>query len=261
MNITKQPSIMFGKVMHARLFPKVNKFLYGIYYIALPLSQLQDLPIAYNRFAPIGFYDKDHGACDGSDLQRWARDILSDYGLDKIDGEIVLMCMPRIFGYVFNPVSFWLCHDRDNVLRAVICEVHNTFGERHSYLCAYPDQREIKHGDVMEGDKLFHVSPFLKREGHYSFRFDISDNKFSAFIDFYNGEGKKQLVTSLGGQFETMSRQTIRKAAWSYPLVTFKAIMLIHWQAVKLIAKGIRYISKPRQKDEKKSAVRNLTKV
>lgn len=256
-----EPRIFFAKVMHGRLFPKRNNFTYSIYYLSLPLSKIKNLPIAYNRFAPLSFYDRDHGLCDGSDLDSWARDILSDYGFDKADGEITLVCMPRIMGYTFNPVSFWLCCDKEGSLRAVLCEVHNTFGERHTYLCAHEDHGSINAKDVLKGEKLFHVSPLLKREGHYTFRFDYREDKFAVLIDFFDADGQKQLVTSLIGDFEPMNKTTLRKAFRSYPLVTFKAITLIHWQALKLLIKGIKYVSRPVQKPEHISTTRNLTKM
>lgn len=261
MGINAAPQVIFGNVMHARLFPKENKFKYGIYYLSLPLSGLDKLSIAHNRFAPLSFYDQDHGECDGSDIQIWARKILQQYRIDKADGEITLVCMPRIFGYVFNPVSFWLCRDKSGALRAVICEVHNTFGERHSYLCAHPDQRPITNKDVLEGEKVFHVSPFLEREGHYSFRFDTREGKFGAWIDFYDAQGNKKLITSVIGETVAMDKAALRKAFWAYPLVTVKAITLIHWQAFKLLFKGVKYISKPLQIKEKISATSKLTKI
>lgn len=247
--------------MHGRLFPKRNNFTYGIYYLTIPLAKLKSLPIAYNRFAPLSFYDCDHGDCDGSSLEDWAGKILVDYNLKEADGDITLICMPRVFGYVFNPVSFCLCHDKTGNLRAVLCEVHNTFGERHTYICAHDDQRPITAADTLKGEKLFHVSPMLEREGHYEFRFDVRDEKFGVWIDFFNEEQKKQLVTSLIGKFEPMNKTTLNKAFWTYPLVTFKATTLIHWQALKLLAKGIKYISRPPQKPERVSATDNLTKM
>lgn len=262
---TSEPELFFGKVMHGRLFPKRNNFTYGIYYLSFPLSKIKNLPMAYNRFGPLSFYDRDHGLCDGSDLELWARDILTDHGIGKANGDITLICMPRILGYTFNPVSFWLCHDKEGALRAVLCEVHNTFGERHTYVCAHEDQRPITAEDTLKGKKHFHVSPLLKREGHYEFRFNLRDDKFGVWIDFFDGEGKKQLVTSLIGNFESMNTATLRKAFWRYPLVTFKAITLIHWQALKLLIKGIKYVSRPQQKSERASATDgvsgNLTKM
>lgn len=261
MGLDNQPKLFLGHVMHGRLFPKKNGFKYGIYYLMLPLSKLGKLPIAYNRFAPLSFYDRDHGACDGSNLETWARGILNEYGITEADGEMTLMCMPRVFGYVFNPVSFWLCRDTQGNVRSVLCEVHNTFGERHTYLCAHSDQRIITPDDVLTGEKLFHVSPFLEREGHYTFRFDFNDPSCAVWIDYYTADNQKQLVTSLIGKTVLMDKQTLRSAFWSYPLVTLKAIILIHWQALKLVSKGIKYISKPKQKVSKTSATENLTKI
>lgn len=254
------PQLLTAKVMHKRLFPKENGFHYGIYYYALPLSGLAELPVKVNKPAMVSFYERDHGYHDGSDLKLWARNILNDYNITKADGEIVLVTMPRILGYVFNPVSFWLCYDETHKLRAVISEVHNTFGEVHSYLCAHEDQRVIEREDVLTAQKLFHVSPFLEREGHYTFRFDVRPETFGVWIDFYDVEGRKKLVTSLLGKLQPLTPKAVRRAFWGHPLVTLKAIFLIHWQAVKLLAKGIKYIPKPLQKKEKVSASDNLTK-
>ena len=255
-----KPKLLFGTVMHGRLFPRRNSFSYGIYYLSIPLSQVKELPIAHNRFAALSFCDRDHGACDGSELEEWARCILKEYDIHEADGEITLICMPRILGYVFNPVSFWLCHDQAGNIRAVLCEVHNTFGERHTYLCAHEDHKAITSDETMKGEKLFHVSPFLERQGFYKFRFDVTTEEFRVRIDYYNEENKKQLVTSLIGKMETMDSDNLRKAFWGYPLVTLKSIMLIHWQAIKLLVKGIKYISRPAQKPERLSATENLKK-
>ncbi len=255
------PQLLFGKVMHGRLSPKPNSFTYAIYYLAIPLAKINTLPIAYNRFAPLSFYDRDHGRCDGTCLEDWARGILIDYNIKKADGDITLICMPRVLGYVFNPVSFWLCHDKEDNICAVLCEVHNTFGERHTYVCAHEDHSPISARNILSGKKHFHVSPLLKREGHYQFRFDIGAEKFGVWINFFDSEGNKQLVTSLIGGFELMNPLTLRKAFWTHPLITFKAIILIHWQALKLLTKGIKYISKPQQNSQHISATDKLTKI
>lgn len=263
MDIT--PQIFNAKVMHKRLFPKVNQFTYGIYYVALPLAQLDKTSrighLALNRFAGISFYEKDHGALDGSSNKAWIDGVLKTYGLDGIIENVMLLSMPRVLGYVFNPVSFWLCFDKSGDLRAVLNEVHNTFGEHHSYLCVHEDFRVIGKDDWLEAKKLFHVSPFLEREGSYQFRFSIEDEKLGVWIDFYNKEGEKQLLTSLVGKLEPLTKASLREAFWKHPLVTLKAITLIHWQALKLVSKGIKYISKPKQYKEKVSRSHNLNKM
>lgn len=216
----------------------------------LPLSTMESLPVAYNRRGLLSFYDRDHGLCDGGDLETWAKEILSTHGIKEADGEIQLLCMPRVLGYVFNPVSFWFCYDRSESLRAVLCEVHNTFGERHTYLCAKEDHQPITPKDTIYGQKLFHVSPFLDRNGRYEFKFGNSKNRLTACINYYDHKGRKQLVTSMTGELQQMNSSTCRKAFWKYPLITSKAILLIHWQALKLIVKGIRHRPKPLQKEK-----------
>lgn len=248
--------------MHKRFFPKVNEFNYGIYYIALPLSkiskEIETRSLKYNRWGLLSFYNKDHGNRDGADLNDWARRILSSHGVDKADGDIILVTMPRVLGYVFNPVSFWLCLDQAQKLRAVICEVNNTFGESHSYICAHDDQAEITADGFIEGDKFFHVSPFLERDGGYQFRFAYQNDKMGAWIDYFADNGKKQLVTVLTGKFVDLNQSSSAKAFWRYPLVTLKSILLIHWQAVKLFTKGTEYVSKPLQQGVKVTRGRTM---
>lgn len=249
------PQIYTAKVMHKRLFPKVNSFSYGIYYLALPLPADE---ISGNYAS---FHRADVGRRDGSDPLIWARDILSDYALSEKVSDIILITMPRVLGYVFNPVSFYLCLDAKGNLSAVICEVHNTFGEQHCYLCANSDYSPITADQWLEADKVFHVSPFLDRSGSYKFRFDLKAERLGIWIDYYCAESQKQLITSLIGQFTPLTRSSLRRAFWGHPLVTLKAITLIHWQALKLLFKGIRYVPKPAQRYEKVTTTSNLNKM
>lgn len=247
-----EAQIFNAKVMHKRLFPKVNSFTYGVYYVAIPLDKLNKEPsasldISLNKYATLSFYEKDHGNRDGKNLENWLRNILKDNGINDCIKSITLVCMPRVFGYSFNPVSFWLCLDKSEKLIAVLCEVNNTFDESHSYLCYHTDLREITAEDYLAAKKLFHVSPFLKREGNYQFRFSFAEKKLGIWIDFYDTDGKKQLITSLIGKLEPLTKHNLSKAFLKHPLVTFKTIFLIYWQAVKLTAKGVKYITKPEQ--------------
>jgi DUF1365 family protein len=253
--------ILTAKVMHKRLHPKINAFVYRIFYICIPDKGESTLPIALNKPGIMSFYYKDHGHKDGSNPFDWAKEILVKHGLKTACNDIRLIAMPRILGYVFNPVSFWLCHNKEGEMIAVICEVNNTFGETHSYICAHKNHDEIKRNDVIEGQKLFHVSPFLKREGTYKFRFDVKNDKLGIFIDFYDEKKKKTLVTSLIGNLSDFNKKNINKAFYTHPLVTLKAIYLIHYQALKLIIKGIKYIKKPKQLEEKTSTATNVTKI
>jgi len=244
------PAILRAKVMHRRVLPRVNAFTYNIYYLAFPLDALDRLADGW-RFgvnAPglMGFRARDHGD-GGGDLRGWINSVLAAGNCTRADGEVVLVTMPRLFGYVFNPVSFWLCHDQSGLLRAVVCEVNNTFGERHCYLCAHEDGRAIEGNETLTAQKVFHVSPFLEREGYYRFRFTHTPKAFGAFIDLHDNDGSLRLQTALTGTLQPYNRHTRRRAFWGVPLVTLRAIFLIHWQALKILAKGIKYIRKPLQ--------------
>lgn len=248
------PQLFTAQVMHSRIFPRRNSFNYGVYYLVLPLPTA---PVP-GRLA--SFHAKDVGLRDGSDPTQWVRGILTEYSLNELTHDIVLVAMPRVLGYVFNPVSFYFCLDADGQTRAVLCEVHNTFGEQHSYLCAHADHRPIMSGDWLEADKVFHVSPFLPREGSYKFRFDLRADKLGIWIDYYDAANNKQLLTSLTGEFTPLTAVNLQRAFWRYPLVALKAVLLIHWQALKLVAKGIRYIPRSTQLAEKVAASRELRK-
>lgn len=248
------PSLLTARVMHKRLFPKENAFHYGVYYLALPL------PAAPIPGHLASFDAKDLGYRDGRDPTPWVRAALTDYGLNALTATILLVTMPRVLGYTFNPVSFYLCCDGAGALRAVVCEVHNTFGEQHSYVCALPDHGPITATTWLEAKKVFHVSPFLTRTGTYKFRFDFRNDRLGVWIDYYDAEQKKQLVTALTGTFTPLNRQSLRRAFWSHPLVTLKSIMLIHWQAVRLVLKGLRIIRLPPQTKPTMTASHNLNK-
>ncbi|MGE4313548.1 MAG: DUF1365 domain-containing protein [Pseudobdellovibrionaceae bacterium] len=245
------PQFLFGDVMHQRLFPKKHGFSYQHYNLAVPLSALAQpealLPVRTETKGVISFYRRDHGDRQGGDLKKWLESLFKEHDVPFTPAHIVLVTMPRIFGYVFNPVSFWLCFDEAKALKAVACEVNNTFGQTHTYLCYKDDLSALSGQDVLTGQKCFHVSPFLKREGHYEFRFSVKDNHLAILIDYFDGEGRKELVTSIKGDLTPIDTSSYRKALWGYPLITFLVIWRIHFHALKLFIKGMRYIPKPQQ--------------
>lgn len=236
--------------MHKRLRPKINAFSYGIYNICLPINHLDQVEqsriFKINRSALMTFYEKDHGYRNGEPLIKWVDDMFQKCDLTRPEGEVMLITMPRIFGYVFNPVSFFCCFDKNETLHSVICEVNNTFGETHSYLCLQGNN------DKTTADKIFHVSPFIERNGEYEFRFQLKEAKTGIWINHKDEDGPL-LLTSVTGNLEPLTKRTIRKAFFSYPLLTFKAITLIHWQAIKLLLKGMKYINRPLQLKQKVS--------
>jgi len=236
--------------MHQRLSPRKNAFRYDVYYLGIPLSQIESNAIGeilnLNRFGLHSFYEKDHGYRDGTSLKAWLYDMFDAYKLEK-PKEVFLITMPRVFGYVFNPVSFWFCYNSKDELYAVVSEVNNTFGETHSYLNYLHDKDT--NGDYV-AKKVFHVSPFLEREGYYDFQFSINDDSMKIYINLFNENKEKILLTSLIGKVDNLNSMSLKKAFFRVPFLTIRSIFLIHFQAIKLLIKKIKYIPKPDQKKE-----------
>jgi uncharacterized protein len=235
------PHIGFGQVRHKRVKPVAHEFTYLTYFLMLPMRSLAKEPstaIKRNRWAALSFYDKDHG--DGrEDSLSWLDELLQSEGIDDAKGEVWLHCYPRVFGYTFKPVSFWYCHRADNTLRTIVVEVNNTFGERHCYLLDKP-----VFGLEQIASKVFHVSPFNHVEGNYRFRFITTDRNALARVDYDDATGPL-LETSVSGELEALTPQSVRKALWRYPAMTFGVIARIHWQAFKLWRKRVTYVPKP----------------
>lgn len=244
------PQIGFGQVRHARLRPAAHRFSYGAYFMRLPLRTMAGRPwrsrlLGFNRRAPMAVHDRDHG--DGRPLLAWFDALLSDHGITDARGEVWLHTFPRVFGYVFNPVSFWFAHRADGALRAVVCEVNNTFGERHCYLLAHDDGRTLAWGEEVSARKVFHVSPFCAIDGSYRFRFLLTGGetpRFVARID-HDDSGGPLLQTALSGALEPATDRALARALLGYPAFTFGVMARIHWQALKLFLKRVPFFSKP----------------
>lgn len=235
-----------GKVMHKRLGKTTHAFCYPAMFLCFPLSarpQLANAAFGYNRFNLLSFHDRDHG--NGVDGELWARSILADHGLTEItDGEIWLQTQPRVLGFVFNPVSFWYCLDRQQHLRAVICEVSNTFGERHCYLLTPPRRGVIDSGCELQCEKIFHVSPFFPVKGQYRFRFHQQADTRTVAISYWLEEQLllKTLITGNGVALTPANiLSTLARLGWTTGLV----VLRIHWQALKLWRKGAIFHRKP----------------
>ena len=254
---TAVPLLGFGMVRHTRLRPARNAFVYPTYFLMLPLRAMQDgrnpaahSALACNRPASLSFFDRDHG--DGRGPAQggaigWLDELLHREGILDATGEVWLHCYPRVLGYAFKPVSFWYCHRALNndggSLRAIVVEVNNTFGERHCYLLDRP-----KFGVEQGAAKVFHVSPFLKVEGSYRFRFMRAKHgaaeKTVARIDYDDMQGAV-LQTSISGSLQPADGPTIRKALWRYPAMTLGVVFHIHLQAARLWFKRVKFIGKP----------------
>ena len=237
-----------ASIFHERVRPKRNRFGYKVLYCLLPAALLAEK----KRFGLFGLncsglfsvHAADYGHAPLADLQQ----LLKDWRLAEADGEIQLLTLPRVLGYGFNPVSFWLCRDREGGLRAVLADVSNTFGERHCYFCFHEDYRAILPGDTLNARKVFHVSPFIKVEGRYAFRFSADDSRVAVTIDLEDDEGLL-LRTAIAGRPVALADRSLLALLARNPLYPFKVIGLIHYQAVRLFLKGVRHFHKPAPPD------------
>jgi DUF1365 family protein len=239
-------------VMHNRLTPKVNRFFYKTFYVCLDVSSLSDLKgplLGFEKWRPYSLRHKDFGFQDGSPIQNWLEAMIKTYDLKH--HKIYLITMPRVFGYGFNPISFWLFFDEEENLQSVIADVNNTFGENHKYLIRDKDGMKMTSDQHYEAEKVFHVSPFMPVDGNYRFRFCVPEDFSNApsrssmgfWID-YIIDGNKILLTSMTGKLKPLNQKNLLKSFIHYPFMTILVMGRIHYQALKLWIKGIRYYPK-----------------
>jgi DUF1365 family protein len=244
-----EPLLGFGQVRHTRLRPERHAFAYPTFFLMLPMRTLRAQGgglLAVNRRGAISFHDTDHGdgrSCAQGGALAWMDELLQAEGIEDATGEAWLHCYPRVLGYTFKPVSFWYCHRTDGSLRAIVVEVNNTFGERHCYLLDQP-----RYGAEQHARKVFHVSPFCDISGGYRFRFlrtgPAGSERTVVRIDHDDTAGPL-LQTSVSGALCPITRKTLRRALWGYPVMTLALIARIHWQALQLWAKRVRFHRKP----------------
>lgn len=251
----KEAQLTFGVVKHTRFRPKHNSFGYRVFTLKIPLRLrqadtrlLSRHGLGDNQFRLISFYDKDHGQGEVNSLA-WIEALLTQYQIDGVDGEIWLQTFPRVLGYTFNPVSFWICTRSNGEVRAIVAEVNNTFGERHCYLLAKDSGESIRSGETLASRKVFHVSPFCEVQGDYHFRFLFSEDSQAKNRTLYRIElledNQPLINTSISGTERPLNRRNLYLAILSYPLMSIGVIVRIHWQAIKLWLKGVPFHSKP----------------
>lgn len=231
-------AIYKGFVTHARIAPTRHSFRYRVFSLLLDLDEIHAIAsrsriFAHNRRGVISFHDEDHG--DGKrPLRQWLTDTLRGAQIEA-DGPVRVLCYPRLFGFVFNPLTVWFCHARDGALAAIVYEVHNTFGERHAYvLPAHSDDGTIHHGCA----KDFYVSPFLSMDCDYAFR--IEPPAKSVLIAIRESEhGNPVLNAAFSGERQTLSDRNLLLALLRHPLMTVKIVAAIHFEAVRLWLKRV----------------------
>ena len=237
-------SIYNGTVIHKRFKPKVHFFKYKVFSLLIDLSELNVLEkkinfFSHNSFNLISFFDKDHGERDGSSLIDWVKKNLKENNITFEDIKIKLLCYPRILGYVFNPLSVFYVYDKKDDLISILYEVKNTFGEQHTYIFKVKNNNILQHSC----SKKFHVSPFIEMNCNYFFKILKPGEKISVIIDQYQSNEKLLYASQDGKRVDFTSIELI-KSYLKHPLMTFKIISAIHFEAFKLWAKGIKFIKK-----------------
>jgi DUF1365 family protein len=238
-------AIYNGQVIHKRFKPKVHYFKYKVFSLLIDLSELETLDrkvnfFSFNKFNLISFHEKDHGERNGSSLKLWVHRNLEKNNIQTKDIKIKILCYPRIFGFVFNPLSVFYIYNLKDQLISIMYEVKNTFGEQHTYIF-----KVTKDSNLIQNNcsKKFHVSPFIEMNCTYFFRLLKPGNKISVIIDQYDSEDKI-LYASQDGFRSDFNTKHLIISYLKHPIMTFKIILAIHFEAFKLWGKGIRFIKK-----------------
>lgn len=246
-----RPMRLIGSTYHKRLDRVRSAFSYGVDYVLIDPDASTQKPRLFsrNRFNIAALFDRDHGGTRGAGTGAdWVRQTLRDSGHTELaDMRVRLLAQPRILGHVFNPVCFWFLVDDVEALRAVIVEVNNTFGQRHSYLCRRNDGAEIGPEDELAAAKVFHVSPFQPVEGDYRFAFDVTHEAVSIRINYRHSEGG--LIATLSGTLKPLTSIGILAAMLRRPVGSLRVVTLIYAHAVILKTKGALYRDCPAPPD------------
>ena len=235
-----------GTVRHQRFKPIKHSLNYKTFSLLIDLDEIENLSknisiFSLNKFNIFSFYNCDHGARDGSSLKDWVKKNIKKFDISNNITKVKLLCYPRIFGYVFNPLSIFYCYE-NNILKAIFYEVKNTFNEQHTYIFKIKNDEKIE----QKCKKKFYVSPFMDMETYYNFRLLNPKEKLSIFIRQTDAEETILTATQTGIKKEFSFNQLLINL-FKYPLMTIKIMSSIHYEAFFLWKKGAVY----RKRDKK----------
>lgn len=242
------------RILHRRRVAPLYRFVYKIFFLLLDIDRLDELHrrlrwFSHNRFNLFAIHDADHGRGEAGGLRRWAETVLAGHGVHLQGGRIRLLTQPRMFGWVFNPVSFWYCEHADGRLRAVIAEVNNTFGERHSYVLTAAQAgasagAPLPYEVELCKEKCFHVSPLFDLVGLYHFRFSEPSERLRVQLD-ESREGLPLIDTAITGERRVLDDAALLAQLLRMPVQALKVLAAIHWQALKIWLRGAKFHRKP----------------
>ncbi|MEY9179938.1 DUF1365 family protein [Bradyrhizobium sp. USDA 326] len=251
-NAIAPAALYCGKVMHARWRPVQHRFSYRVMSLLIDLDRLNEADrqsrlFGVNRAALFSFHERDHGEGKSPCLGRYVRGLAAERGIDLSGGRILLLCYPRVLGYVFNPLSVYFCYGAAGDLALMIYEVRNTFGEMHSYILPVQDARPgctIRQSQAKE----FYVSPFMEMETHY--RFSISPPEQDVKVRILQAsEQGAMFAAAFRGRRHPLTSPSLLATLFGLPFLTFKVIAAIHWEAMRLWLKGAPYVRRLKQRE------------
>jgi DUF1365 family protein len=234
--------LLHGKVRHRRSMPVEYELEHDVFYLALDLDEIDAVDRRLHLFSRgrrnvLAFRDRDHWLPAATDLRAAVRTHLRDVGHDPEGWRITFIATPRVFGYQFNPASFYLCRDGGGTLRVIVIEVHNTHGERRLYTL-HPQRRGQAWVDAM--DKDFYVSPFIDLDARYTVR--VQDDPAMLRIAITETEhGTPLLSATLVLRRAPLTDRMLARLLLRIPFATQKTIAAIHLHAWRLWRRGVRF--------------------
>jgi DUF1365 family protein len=234
--VTAEAVLYECRIAHTRLEPLRNAFRYHTY---LWLADLDSLPSPRGWLRLLaGFRTRDHLGDPGSTIRRNVDRFLSGHGVDLHGGQVLMLAHARVFGYVFNPLTLYWCHQPDGTLSCVIAEVHNTYGQRHAYLLRTDDRGRVR------TPKEFYVSPFYPVDGQYRMSLPRPGPRLAVSVVLERPDGVS-FTASVHGTAVAASSRALLRAAVRHPWSTVLVAARIRRQGVRLYLRGLRPVPRP----------------
>jgi len=237
-------SVYEGKVFHSRKKPKKHSFRYHVFYLHLNLNNIKKKKyklLSFNKFNLFSFYEKDHGPKGCENLEKWIKELLKKNNIIININQVYLLTLPRILGYVFNPLSIYSCFDKKGNLIVQIYEVHNTFNQRYFYIVENTFE-EKNYENIY--NKRFHVSPFMSMNGSYKFKSYLKNNLLNVNVEYFSKS--ESFIAYFTGVEKKLSDLILLKLFFKIPFMTLKIIVGIHAEAIILYFKGLKYFKCPK---------------
>ena len=243
-------ALYIGHVYHKRHQPFVHKFKYRVFTLCIELDELEEFSarskiFSLNKWNILSLSFKNHGRRDGSAIRPWIEKAARAKKIDIEGGKIFMITFPRLWGYVFNPLTVYYCYDRDQALKGILYQVKNTFGEQHGYLLPVVEKISEDSGHISQStQKEFYVSPFIQMDCRYDFVLKEPDDTLDIAIHQFQADGKI-LTATWGGVRRDLTDKELLKALILHPLMSLKIITAIHWEALWIWIKGAKFFSRP----------------